>query len=188
MNDKTTLIEIRAVVFPSELGWMCAAWRGDRLYELTFGHSDPNQAVRALRHVETLPTDPNRGQRTFIHRLQKFACQATDDLADIQLDLSEYTAFQRRIVEACRSIPIGETHSYGELARRAGHPGAARATGQVMATNRFPLIVPCHRVVGSGGSIGGFSAPDGLAMKRRLLALEGKVLEPIGKIRSISRR
>lgn len=172
----------QAVVFPSELGWMCAAWRGDQLWEMTFGHGAPDEAVRALRHVEVLPTDPKRGQRQFIHRLQKFACRAGDDLADIELDLSEYTPFQRRIVETCRAIPIGETLSYGELARRAGHPGAARATGQVMATNRFPLIVPCHRVVGSGGSIGGYSAPDGLTMKRRLLALEGNVSRPMRPI------
>ena len=64
------------------------------------------------------------------------------------------------------------TRSYGEVAAAAGSPGAARAVGQVMAANRTPLIVPCHRVLAAGGKIGGFSAPQGLALKRRLLALE----------------
>lgn len=173
LRDEPISTDFSAVVFPTELGWMCAAWRGDQLWEMTFGHSAPDRAVRALQHVHIAPTDPSRNQRQLIHRLQKFACRAGDDFADVQLDLSEYTAFQRRIVEACRAIPIGETLSYAELAQRAGHPGAARATGQVMATNRFPLVVPCHRVVGSGGSIGGYSAPDGLDMKRRLLVMEG---------------
>jgi methylated-DNA-[protein]-cysteine S-methyltransferase len=162
----------RTVVFPSELGWMCAAWRNGLLRELAFGHASPDQAVRALQHASVCPTEPNRDERQLVHRLQKFACRATDDFSDIELELSEHTAFQRRVVEACRAIPLGETLTYAELARQAGHPGAARAVGQVMATNRFPLIVPCHRVVASGGSIGGFSAPDGLSMKRRLLALE----------------
>jgi methylated-DNA-[protein]-cysteine S-methyltransferase len=64
--------------------------------------------------------------------------------------------------------------TYGDLAAAIGSPGAARAVGSVMARNCFPLIVPCHRVLGAGGSLGGYSAPDGLRMKRRLLAMEGQ--------------
>jgi methylated-DNA-[protein]-cysteine S-methyltransferase len=112
--------------------------------------------------------------------LQEFLHRPNDDFLDIELDLNERTPFQRSILQKCREIAIGETISYAELATQAGYPNAARATGQVMATNRFPLIVPCHRVVGSGGSIGGYSAPDGLQMKRRLLALESD-RRPIGK-------
>jgi methylated-DNA-[protein]-cysteine S-methyltransferase len=82
------------------------------------------------------------------------------------------TDFQRKVLDACRAIPPGETLSYAELAVIAGAPGAARAVGNVMRTNRIPLVIPCHRVVGSGGSLGGYSAPDGLAMKRKLLERE----------------
>ncbi len=92
---------------------------------------------------------------------------------DVELDLSETTAFEASVIAAARRIPYGETVSYSELARSAGSPRAARAVGTVMAGNRFPLIVPCHRVVRSDGTLGGFSAPDGVDMKRRLLALEG---------------
>jgi methylated-DNA-[protein]-cysteine S-methyltransferase len=80
--------------------------------------------------------------------------------------------FQRAVVGHCRRIPPGQTLTYGQLAARVGRPRAARAVGRVMATNRFPLIVPCHRVVAAGGVLGGFSAPQGLAMKKRLLAAE----------------
>jgi methylated-DNA-[protein]-cysteine S-methyltransferase len=89
---------------------------------------------------------------------------------DLPLDLSGRTEFQRRVLEACQGIGYGETVSYGELALRAGHPGAARAVGQVMATNRLALVVPCHRVVASGGGLGGYGL--GLGMKQALLAME----------------
>jgi methylated-DNA-[protein]-cysteine S-methyltransferase len=104
--------------------------------------------------------------------LQAFARKPDDDFLDLQLDVVNSTEFQLAVVRHCRAIPIGGTLTYGELARAAGHPRAARAVGQVMATNRFPLIVPCHRVVGSNGSLGGYSARDGLNMKRRLLDRE----------------
>ncbi len=91
---------------------------------------------------------------------------------DFVLDLSCTSPFQLDVIEACRRIPYGEVRTYGELAALAGSPRAARAVGNVMRTNRFPIIVPCHRVVRSGGQLGGFSAPDGISLKRRLLELE----------------
>jgi len=89
---------------------------------------------------------------------------------DLPLDLSGRTEFQGRVLAACRGIPYGATASYGELARRSGHPGAARAVGQVMAGNRLALVVPCHRVLASDGGLGGYGG--GAALKRRLLAME----------------
>jgi len=89
----------------------------------------------------------------------------------VPLDLAAVPPFSRRILLAARRIPYGATVTYGRLARHAGSPRAARAVGQVMARNPVPLLVPCHRVVASGGGLGGFTG--GLALKRRLLALEG---------------
>ncbi len=77
-------------------------------------------------------------------------------------------------MDQLRQVGYGETVSYGELAERSGSPRAARAVGTVMATNRIPLILPCHRVLGSAGRIGGFSAPQGIDLKRRMLDLEGR--------------
>jgi len=68
--------------------------------------------------------------------------------------------------------------TYGELADLAGYPGAARAVGSVMSSNRYPIIIPCHRVVGSAGSLGGFSAPQGISLKERMLTLEGASPKP----------
>lgn len=87
------------------------------------------------------------------------------------LELRLLAPFELAVTRATFRIPYGEVLSYGELARKARHPQAARAVGQVMANNRFPLVVPCHRVVRSDGHLGGFGG--GLPMKRELLTLEG---------------
>jgi methylated-DNA-[protein]-cysteine S-methyltransferase len=102
----------------------------------------------------------------------RYAAGEPVDFADVPVALDHLTPFARRVVKHCRAIRRGQTRSYGDVAAAAGRPGAARAVGQVMAANRTPLVVPCHRVVAADGRLGGFSAPTGLAMKRRLLALE----------------
>jgi len=89
------------------------------------------------------------------------------------LDLQGRTAFTLQVLEACRNIPYGQVCSYGELALRVGHPKAARAAGSVMASNPIPLVIPCHRVVGSEGGLHGFGAPGGLDTKAWLLQMEG---------------
>jgi len=89
----------------------------------------------------------------------------------VPVDWEPMSGFARQILEACAQITYGETVSYGELARRAGHKSAARAAGQVLGANPVPILVPCHRVICADGSLGGFSG--GLDTKRRLLELEG---------------
>ncbi|RLT12648.1 MAG: MGMT family protein, partial [Planctomycetota bacterium] len=93
---------------------------------------------------------------------------------NILVRIEHRTVFQRKVILATRAIGFGETVSYGELAARAGSPNAARAVGTVMANNEVPIIIPCHRVLASGGRIGGFSAPQGIDLKRRLLELESR--------------
>jgi methylated-DNA-[protein]-cysteine S-methyltransferase len=96
-------------------------------------------------------------------------------LDNIAVDRSGWTPFFARVYRVCRNIPAGQTLSYGEVAANAGSPGAARAVGQAMATNRVPLIIPCHRVLASGGGLGGYSGPGGLSTKQSLLRLEGVI-------------
>jgi methylated-DNA-[protein]-cysteine S-methyltransferase len=99
-------------------------------------------------------------------------------LFDEPLDLGEATAFQRRVWLAVRDIPYGETRSYGQIARQVGSPGAARAVGQAMAANPLPIVVPCHRVIGSDGDLRGFGG--GLDLKQRLLEMERALKETPG--------
>ncbi len=168
----------RAVTFQSELGWMVVASSGGRLACVSFGHPTARRARRALADfpgsiVAEHALDPAEGGLfDLIARLRLYASGHRVEFRDVRLDLQGRTPFQRRVIRGCRQIPWGSTLSYGELAARAGSPRAARAVGSVMAANRFPLIVPCHRVVGVGGTLGGYSAPAGLAMKRRLLRME----------------
>lgn len=88
------------------------------------------------------------------------------------LDWQGTTPFHREVLTRCAQIPAGQTLTYGELAARAGRPRAARAVGSAMARNRWPLIIPCHRVVGSDGRLTGYSGTGGIETKRRLLGLE----------------
>ena len=103
-------------------------------------------------------------------RFAAYFAGAADSFDDVELDLDGWTPFQRALADALRSIPYGETATYGELAALAGSPNAARAAGTFCAGNRFPLVVPCHRVVAADG-IGGFGSL-GLGYKKRLLDLE----------------
>ena len=87
-----------------------------------------------------------------------------------KLDFSKATQFQRAVWEATRTIPYGETRSYEWIAQRVGNPEAARVVGQALKSNLFPIILPCHRVVGKDGSLTGFSC--GIDIKKRLLDME----------------
>ena len=94
------------------------------------------------------------------------------DLQGQRIDFSGAPDFFVAIWDACRRIPLGETRSYSWLARQVGRPSASRAAGQAMARNRFPLLVPCHRVIRSDGSIGGFGGQSRISLKRNLLKIE----------------
>ncbi len=91
---------------------------------------------------------------------------------NVPLTLDGFTKFQASILTACRDIKFGQIITYGDLALRAGRQNAARAVGSVMAKNPIPLIIPCHRIIRFDGSLGGFSSPGGIMLKKRLLTLE----------------
>jgi methylated-DNA-[protein]-cysteine S-methyltransferase len=94
------------------------------------------------------------------------------DFSSESIDLTGYTPFSQKILRACMKIRCGQTKTYKQLTESASHPNSARAVGGVMARNRLPLIIPCHRVLGSDGLLHGFSAPGGLKTKQEMLQLE----------------
>ena len=112
--------------------------------------------------------------QALVGRLRAYFAGARGDFGDVEIELEWCTPFQRRAVEAMRSIPYGETATYGEVAALAGHPNAQRAVGSVCAANRYGIVVPCHRVVGADG-LGSYGSL-GPGYKQRLLELEGVVL------------
>ena len=94
---------------------------------------------------------------------------------DLPLDLEGFAPFTLQILALCRAIPFGQTRTYGSLAGEVGCPGAARFVGNTMARNPLPLIIPCHRVLGSDGSLHGFGAPGGVATKAWLIKMESSL-------------
>jgi methylated-DNA-[protein]-cysteine S-methyltransferase len=111
-----------------------------------------------------------------------FEGEATD-FSGVELDLGEQEDFLQQVYAAARRVGWGQTTTYGALAKELGAgPEAARDVGQAMARNPVPLIIPCHRVLATGGRIGGFSAPGGAATKLRMLELEGVELERLRQV------
>jgi methylated-DNA-[protein]-cysteine S-methyltransferase len=104
----------------------------------------------------------------------------------VPIDWSGFRPFQRLVLKACRSIPFGKTVSYQELAQQIGRPRAVRAVARALATNPLPIVIPCHRVVRKNGNLGGYSAPGGVALKRRLLQMEKQALLASAQIADIN--
>ena len=128
----------------------------------------PGQPIQP--HMLRLRPDHTLGWR--LTRLFKsyFAGKAVD-FNEVPLDPAFGTAFQRAVWRALCAIPHGHTLTYGELGARIGKPNAARAVGGALHANPICIVIPCHRILASGGRIGGYGA--GLEWKRRLLRLEG---------------
>ena len=111
-----------------------------------------------------------------VARVREHLAGKPQDLARVPLDISGLTPFNAKVIRAAQAVPAGRTATYGDIAGVVGAPGASRAVGRAMATNPWPVIVPCHRVVAAGGGTGGFSAYGGLVTKERMLQLEGATL------------
>lgn len=127
---------------------------------------------RVVNHELPRAREPVRPARhPVVERVRAYFAGEPVSFDDVDLDFSWATPFQTGVADALRAIPFGETVTYGELAALAGHPNAQRAAGTFCARNRFPLFVPCHRVVAADG-LGSYGSL-GLEYKRRLLELEG---------------
>lgn len=144
--------------------------------------------VRILYHVEIMEMDKRirhsfpdarRDSQNDIETIsEKILKYMAGDIVDFPLEILEMgvcSEFQRRVLTLTRMIPRGKVSTYGGLAEKLGMPKAARAVGTALATNPFPLVIPCHRVIRSDGSLGGYGG--GLEMKKALLRMEGVEFE-----------
>jgi methylated-DNA-[protein]-cysteine S-methyltransferase len=138
--------------------------------------AEPNERRARARLARRCPSGeecaPPPSVQRVIDRVVALLRGEADNLADIPLDMDGIPDFNARIYAIIRTVPPGETITYGEIAKRLGGVDA-RDVGQAMGQNPFPPIVPCHRVVAAGQKRGGFSAPGGVATKLRMLAIEG---------------
>ena len=166
MADDLRYTEVETPVGPLLVGYdeggVCIAMLGD---------SEQAFVERSLDSLGRLPARDPEPPVDLLAAIQDRIERNTP----IHFNLGRQTPFQRAVLEAVAAIPRGEVRTYGEVALEVGHPGAARAVGEVMRTNRIPVLIPCHRVVRAGGDIGNYS-PDP-SFKRRLLRAEGALAD-----------
>jgi methylated-DNA-[protein]-cysteine S-methyltransferase len=155
----------------TKLGWAGIGIEGGKICALTLPGSQKAAREELARAGAFEPADAAKAAPLI--DLVRRAAEGEDVDGDVKrvVRLVGGTPFQRSVWKAMLSIPHGGTIPYAELARRVGRPGAARAVGQAVGSNPIPLLIPCDRVVGSDGGLGGFGG--GLPMKRRLLRQEG---------------
>jgi methylated-DNA-[protein]-cysteine S-methyltransferase len=163
------------VLFETELGPCALAWREEGIVRVRL--PGPGLAAWAARHGQAVPLgDAPSAVAGACEAIRLQLAGSVQDLARFALDLSGVSDFHRRVYAVTQGIEAGRTLSYGDVARLVGEPGAARGVGQALGQNPVPLLVPCHRILASDGTLRGFSAPGGVETKRRLLALEGVFL------------
>jgi len=165
-------------VFDSPIGPVGIAWSAAGIIgvQLPEGSTAKTRARLRERWPGAVEGEPPRAIRRTIDAITRLLRGKPATLTEVVLDMEGVPPFHQRVYTAARSIPPGQTLSYGELAAQLGVPGGARAVGQALAKNPFALIVPCHRVLAASGRVGGFTANGGVSTKLRLLTLEGTSL------------
>lgn len=168
MTKKLSFIKINR-------GILAAVWSKQGLYELTFPYPSAQEAQRHLTEKSLMGADlvaqQQQWQQTLLAELEEYFSGKPTNFS-VPLDWADYTEFRLKALQFTATIPFGQIATYGGVAAAVGCAGAARAVGGAMHANRTPIVVPCHRVVGSDGSLTGFGG--GLALKQELLGIEQK--------------
>ena len=162
-------------IFDTAIGRCAIAWGDGGVIGVKLPErSDAAMRARMARqHPEARETAPPQEIEAAIADIRRLLDGHKQDLSRIDLDMSAVPDFEQRVYVETRSIPPGETLTYGDIATRLGDVGLSRAVGQALGRNPFAIVVPCHRVLAAGGKSGGFSAVGGVETKRRLLEIEG---------------
>ena len=161
-------------LFTTALGTCAIAWSEIGLTGvwLPEAHADSLRRKVARRIEAASESEPSGGVADAVAAIKRLLAGERIDLSDVALDDAGIDDFDRRVYAVTRTIGPGRVLTYGEVAARVGVDATARAVGRSLGRNAMPIVVPCHRVVATGGGLGGFSAPGGTETKRRLLAIE----------------
>ncbi len=162
-------LKARYTVVGTKLGWVVVGGFGKGISRISLPESSLEAALAGLDDSIPGAVEDASAFGDLPLRLQRYFDGEMVTFPD-KLDLEGATTFEQVVWKATRFIPYGEVKSYAWVAHRIGKPRACRAVGGAMARNRFPIVVPCHRVVASDGSLGGFGG--GLGLKKRLLDME----------------
>ncbi|MEI8702412.1 methylated-DNA--[protein]-cysteine S-methyltransferase [Mesorhizobium sp. ISC15] len=167
-------------VFETVIGFMGIAWSEAGLTRLCLPQRNRDAVERRLLHHAGSAASSAQPQwvAELIASIKAYAAGEDVDFSGVPVDLTGVDDFRLAIYDAARKLAFGETTTYGELAKRAGHAGLARETGGALGANPVPLVIPCHRILAAGGKIGGFSAPGGSTTKEKMLAMEGVRVGP----------
>jgi methylated-DNA-[protein]-cysteine S-methyltransferase len=162
-------------LFDTAIGRCGIAWGSRGVVGVQLPEKTPSATrTRLLRHCPNADeTEPPKHIARAIDDIQALMRGEKKSLRAVQLDMSRVPQFNARVYDTARAIPPGQTRTYGEIARAVGQPDGARAVGQALGRNPFPIVVPCHRVVGANDKLVGFSASGGIATKLRMLQIEG---------------
>ncbi|MEM8925498.1 MAG: methylated-DNA--[protein]-cysteine S-methyltransferase [Actinomycetota bacterium] len=169
---------VGAALFDTAIGRAGVAWRGDVVIAVALPERDDRSTRRRLdttlgaADVE-VDDPPPPTVAAAIDAMVRLLDGEAVDLSGTAVDLSGCSPFDRAVYEVTLSIPPGSSLTYGEVAERVGEPGGAQAVGRSLGANPVPIIVPCHRVLGAGGKLTGFSGGGGVDTKRRMLLIEG---------------
>ena len=166
---------IRYALFDTAIGFAGIAWNDAGLVACHLPERDQDTARRGFlrRFPEASEADVPTDHAATVAGIQALMRGEKADLTGAALDLSRTPEFHAKVYEIARSIPPGETLTYGEVAVKLGDKLLAREVGAALGKNPWPIVVPCHRVTAAGGKPGGFSARGGVNTKLRLLAIEG---------------
>jgi methylated-DNA-[protein]-cysteine S-methyltransferase len=167
-------------IFETANGFVAIVWNSKGITNLCLPAKTAAAAERALlkRAPAAVRATPPAPVAAVIDAVKRYFGGEKTDFSGVVVDLGELDPFFLRIYDAVRRLGWGQTTTYGSVAKELGvGPEAARDVGKAMATNPVPLIIPCHRVLAAGGKIGGFSAPGGANSKRRMLEIEGVVVQ-----------
>jgi len=168
---------IKYVIFQTKWGYFGLAGTKSALCRTQL----PGPELKKIesRLLKNLPD--TQFDETFFKMLQKqiaayFEGSFVNFSPDMPVVLDGLSGFSREVLTACREVEFGQRITYAGLAQKAGRPAASRAVGNALAQNPLPLIIPCHRVLRTDGKMGGFSAPGGISLKKKLLTLEHKAI------------
>jgi methylated-DNA-[protein]-cysteine S-methyltransferase len=182
MSSERTAIGF--TLFATAIGSCSIAWVRSGIVGVWLPEADEAQTRRRISAECPAAQElaPTPAVQAVVEALVELLRGEDSDLTFAELDMESVSPFERRVYEATRAIPAGSTLTYGDIAVKLGQRGAVRAVGRALGRNPFPLIVPCHRVLAAGGGDGGFSAPGGVATKRRLLAIEASRVSGQGEL------
>jgi len=165
-------------IFDTAIGRCGIAWgeRGIGAVQLPMGSEDKTRGRIRQRYGDIAEVLPPAGVQSAIDGIVELLAGKPNGLTDIVLDLDGVPEFNRGVYDITRTIPPGQTMTYGDIAKRLGGVELSRDVGQALGRNPCPIVVPCHRVLAAGGKPGGFSANGGVMTKLKMLAIEGAVV------------